>query len=807
MRFFSYILRHWLRWGRRLPRPERALVPRRRPAFEGLEDRNLLSATPALGALIPRAMVGAENYLVRVQLGPEPLVQISTDGGATFTNFAPSGGWDPSTEWAVAGGNGSFSSQQAVPGTGSGPESLLLAEGDFAGEGSAGVALAFQGRVSILLPQPDGSYETALSYVPGNQTPVIFLAAGDFNGEGHTDLAAVTRAPGQAGSELNVLLGQGNGTFQTQVNLTTGAGVYAVSVGTSSSEASLTVGDLSRNGVPDLLLTRHDSGGQGTTTSVLLSNSDGSYQAPEELRSATGPASVAISDWNGSGTPQVKLVSSLPPVAPSAAPAPLEMAAADSSAAPVAFTPTVEGASLPVQVLVLPGDSSASPSGAPADTQTGAASASPAAPDFTIEVRVDAAGDGNFVALAPHSADGQSAPVTSLPGTRGPSNDPAAPATPATALPASTSAPAVEKKDSAPEPGITPSPDLPEAVALGMPASYELVVVRGDVLQVDAGTLETANAAGGESAAANPAVPLSASEDREAAPAAPASPVEAAGATAALPEPNPAQPAGDLAAERLDLSAQLAAPLLADVAVPRLEGQGRDGRGRGALLPAAGADPRDGGLSLLDVGQLLAQAFYLAKLKSAAAPAEASAAPALVQTAGDAGLQVAEVVQESAAAFTELVRSFYARFLGRQPVNGEEQGWVHMLLSGQTEEQVLSAFLTAAEFGKRTMDLSASGAPDARFVQALYLLLLVRAATDEEVSSWLRGLSGLGRRGVALALLRSAEYRKRQIETFFREQLGREGSAAAVDAWAASPFDLLSLRGFFVSRPELFAEA
>jgi hypothetical protein len=206
---------------------------------------------------------------------------------------------------------------------------------------------------------------------------------------------------------------------------------------------------------------------------------------------------------------------------------------------------------------------------------------------------------------------------------------------------------------------------------------------------------------------------------------------------------------------------------------------------------------------LYDVGQLLAQAIYLTKLKPAAA-AEGVSVPVLAQTAGDARLQVAQVIQESAEAFTQMVRSFYARFLAREPVNGEEQGWVQMLLNGQTEEQVLSAFLTAAEFSRRATGLIGTGTPDERFVQALYLLLLLRAATDDEVSAWLNGLPALGRRGVAVALLQSAEYRRLQLQSLYQELLHREGDAAVVDAWTATPFDLLTLRGLFVSRPELF---
>jgi hypothetical protein len=218
--------------------------------------------------------------------------------------------------------------------------------------------------------------------------------------------------------------------------------------------------------------------------------------------------------------------------------------------------------------------------------------------------------------------------------------------------------------------------------------------------------------------------------------------------------------------------------------------------------PAAGDRP----WSVADLGQILAQAFYLGSLKQAGANPDPQAAAALLQGPGDTRLLVADLVQRSTEVFTRLVQAFYVHFLGRAAAAGEESGWVGMLLSGQTEEQVLSAFLSTAEFYTRAGNLVPAGTGDERFVRALYELLLQRPATDAEVGGWLGALPGLGLAGVAFALLTSVEYRSRRVEGYYRDLLRRPAGAAEVASWAGSPFDLLTIRLFFATHPDLVAE-
>ena len=231
------------------------------------------------------------------------------------------------------------------------------------------------------------------------------------------------------------------------------------------------------------------------------------------------------------------------------------------------------------------------------------------------------------------------------------------------------------------------------------------------------------------------------------------------------------------------------------------------GQGRVRLAvpaaPLAGAPAEARHWSVADLGQILAQAFYLGNLKPAGAHPDPQAVAALLQAPGDTRLLVADLIQRSTEALTRLVQAFYVHFLGRAAAAGEESGWVAMLLSGQTEEQVLSAFLSTAEFYTRAGGLVPAGTGDERFIRALYDLLLQRPAGDAEVGGWLGALPALGRGGVASALLTSVEYRSRRIETYYRELLRRPAGTAAVASWASSPFDLLTIRLFFESHPDL----
>jgi hypothetical protein len=209
-------------------------------------------------------------------------------------------------------------------------------------------------------------------------------------------------------------------------------------------------------------------------------------------------------------------------------------------------------------------------------------------------------------------------------------------------------------------------------------------------------------------------------------------------------------------------------------------------------------------LPVLDLAGILAQAMYLGNWGRFSGDMAANGN--LPGVTSDAGLPVAALVQQSTEAFTRLVQELYTVFLGRSARPGEEQGWVGALLGGQTEEQLLSAFLATPEFYGRASMLTAKGTADEKFISGLYRMLLQRAPNETELSSWLNGLSSLGHRGVVSYIVSSQEYRALRVADFYRDILHDPAQPNEVAQWASSPFDLLTIRQFLALRAESLAK-
>src|SRR2546429_1076470 len=167
-----------------------------------------------------------------------------------------------------------------------------LAVGDFNGDGKPDLAVAnhacsncssaFSGSFSVLLGNGDGTFQSAVNYDAG--TDPVSVAVGDFNGDGKPDLAVVN----SGSTNVALLLGKGDGTFQSAVNYDT-----------STSPNSVAVGDFNGDGKLDLVV-------GGSTVSVLLGNGDGTFQAA--VNSGTGGGSIAVGDLDEDGKLDVAVV-------------------------------------------------------------------------------------------------------------------------------------------------------------------------------------------------------------------------------------------------------------------------------------------------------------------------------------------------------------------------------------------------------------------------------------------------------------------------------------------------------------------
>jgi hypothetical protein len=159
------------------------------------------------------------------------------------------------------------------------------------------------GIVGVLLGNGDGTFQPVVTYSSGGDSATS-LAIGDVNGDGKPDLlvANACAASSCANGSIGVLLGNGDGTFQTAVTFSTGG----------YNSASLTLGDVNGDGKPDLLVANQcatNSGFCPGTVSVLLGNGNGTFQLPVTYSSGGyDGASVVLGDVNGDGKPDLLVV-------------------------------------------------------------------------------------------------------------------------------------------------------------------------------------------------------------------------------------------------------------------------------------------------------------------------------------------------------------------------------------------------------------------------------------------------------------------------------------------------------------------
>ncbi len=166
-----------------------------------------------------------------------------------------------------------------------------VAVGDFNGDGIPDLAAAGSGGVSVLLGNGDGSFQNPVHYATGDGAS--FVVVGDVNGDGIPDLIVANTGSRQGGTTVSVLLGNGDGSFQPPQDYTVGAG-----------PSFLALGDLNGDGIPDLVVVNTPRL-MSSTVSVLLGNGDGSFQSPQTIDAGPQPVTVAIGDFNSDGIPDL----------------------------------------------------------------------------------------------------------------------------------------------------------------------------------------------------------------------------------------------------------------------------------------------------------------------------------------------------------------------------------------------------------------------------------------------------------------------------------------------------------------------
>ena len=144
--------------------------------------------------------------------------------------------------------------------------------------------------ITVMLGNGDGTFQTRELPAPQHMHA---LEAGDFNRDGIKDLAI-----GSENTKLHILLGAGDGTFvrQPEMTLVPGGDLF-------SACNDVDVADFNRDTIQDLVIPL----GNGNGNVVLLGNGDGTFRESFRIthNATSSPLNLAVADFNLDGMPDI----------------------------------------------------------------------------------------------------------------------------------------------------------------------------------------------------------------------------------------------------------------------------------------------------------------------------------------------------------------------------------------------------------------------------------------------------------------------------------------------------------------------
>jgi len=267
---------------------------------------------PSPGGGISNKVFFPISLPVSLAFGESAFAAGSGPGSAATGDFNRDGKLDLVVPDTVSGsvsillGNGGGTFQAPVSytvGQGLSAQYFQVAVADFNGDGKLDFVVSdyHDNYVSVFLGNDDGTFQAAVNYDAGTNPTSVVVA--DLNGDGKLDLAVSNQ--NCSGSTcvtgtVSILLGNGDGTFQTHVDFDAGLDPNWV-----------TVGDFNRDGKLDLAVIDGQGNSHTSAVLILLGNGDGTFQTPVSYPLKVNAASGATADFNHDGKLDIAVVDNI----------------------------------------------------------------------------------------------------------------------------------------------------------------------------------------------------------------------------------------------------------------------------------------------------------------------------------------------------------------------------------------------------------------------------------------------------------------------------------------------------------------